>query len=80
MLGCYTCGKGDVTPNACKWDTLENGLTEEIILDYGMTLSNDTFFTSNYNLIVKFVSGMSIRICLKLCQINNFTYAGLINS
>ena len=57
-----------------------NGLKTRINLAADMPLVDDSYITSNNNLLVRFVSVMKIENCVKLCRINSFTYAGLINS
>ena len=77
FVGCYPCGDGDVTTNACHCETLVNGLTKSMVAN---TTTPSTCTTYNNYILVKFSSGMEIVSCKKLCKNNNFPYAGLINS
>ena len=76
LVGCFTCGVGDVVPDSCRWETMVNGLTTQMASTAG---ASSTYITLNNNVLVQFQTGMTIERCLKLCQLNHFVYAGLIN-
>ena len=77
FVGCYRCGAGDVTSNACRCETLVNGLTSSMVANI---TTASTYTTSNNCILVKFSSGMKIVSCKTMCKNNNFLFAGLINS